>query len=96
MVRVIGEIDMANSSQLRSRLEAAAQGGGVVEVDLRETTFFDATGLTALVSGRRAAIEQGGSLVLTAVPPFLRRLLVITDLESTFDASPESRCEPAP
>ena len=96
VVRVIGEIDLANSAELRSALEAVSRDADVVEVDLGEVTFFDATGLTALVYGHRAAVEHGGSLVLTRVPPFLRRLLEITGLESMLAASPEQGCRPEP
>jgi anti-anti-sigma factor len=96
VVRVIGEIDLANSFELRSALEAASRDADVVEVDLGEATFFDATGLTALVYGRRAAVAQGGSLVLTRVPSFLRRMLDITGLESMLAASPEHLCRTEP
>ena len=82
VVRVAGDIDIANSVQLRSILEAAARDGVVVEVDMGEATFVDATGLTALLVGRRAAIGHGGSLVLTHVPPFFQRLLEIAALET--------------
>jgi anti-sigma B factor antagonist len=81
-VAVDGEVDLANSSELEMRLGAASRDGRLVVVDLAQVTFFDASGLTALLSGRRAAIEQGGSLILVNIPPFLRRMLTITSLDS--------------
>ena len=94
VVTVVGEIDLANSAELRSRLEAASRNGGVVEVDLHRSTFFDATGLSALVSGRQTARGRGGRLLLTGVPPYLRRLLVVAELESLLTDAPEPLCRP--
>lgn len=80
-VQVTGEIDIANSAELRSRLEVATQNASIIEVDVHAATFFDATGLAALVSGRQSASQQGGRLVLTRVPPYLRRLVIIAGLD---------------
>lgn len=94
MVHVVGEIDIANSSNLEERLEAAATHGRVVIVNLGLTTFFDASGLSALLSGRTAAISRGGSLLLADVPTFLQRLLTITSLDATLTSVPTSGRSP--
>jgi anti-sigma B factor antagonist len=90
VVDVDGEIDIANAAELEARLAAASRHGRVVVVDLGRVTFFDASGLSALLGGRRAAIERGGSLLLANVPPFIRRILVLTSLDSVLQAEPES------
>lgn len=88
VVPVAGEIDIANSAQLEARLLAAGAGGRRVVVDLGAVTFLDATGLTALLCGRRAAVEHGGSLVLADVPPSVSRILRITALDAVLPVAP--------
>ena len=82
MVPVSGEIDIANSGELGARLVAASGHGRLVAVDLRAVTFIDASGLTALLDGHRAAVERGGSLVLVNVPPAVSRVLRIAAVDS--------------
>ncbi len=93
MVHVTGEIDIANSAELRATLLAAVADGRVVVVDLRAVTFLDATGLTALLSGREAAVEQGGSLVLANVPPSVSRIIEITALDSVLSVGGSPECQ---
>jgi anti-sigma B factor antagonist len=94
LIHVTGEIDIANSAELQLRLETAVRSATKVAIDLREATFFDASGLSALLGGHRAAMGHGRSLVLVNVPEFLRRLLRITALDSVLPIATESDCRP--
>lgn len=87
MVRVAGDVDIANSAELDAQLLAASSNGGLVVVDLRAVTFMDASGLTVLLNGRRAAIGRGGSLVLENVPPSVSRILRITALDAVLSVA---------
>jgi anti-anti-sigma factor len=59
-VRPVGEVDLATIGSLREQMLAAMEAGaGLVILDLRETTFFDSTGLRLAVDvGRRAARDR--------------------------------------
>jgi anti-sigma B factor antagonist len=63
-VRVSGEVDSTTAPGLRScLLEVIARpGGAAVEVDLREVTFLDSAGLSALATAHRAAQAAGRAL----------------------------------
>ena len=53
-VRVTGEIDLANASELGQRLTfVVAAGTGDVDVDLSDVTFLDSSGLAALLTARQ-------------------------------------------
>lgn len=93
-VHVAGEIDIANSAEPQVRLETAISSARTVEVDLREVTFFDASGLSALLGVHRVAMGRGRSQGLVSVPQFLRRLLRITSLDSVVSMASESECRP--
>jgi anti-anti-sigma factor len=62
-IRLAGELDMSNESQLDDVLQAAVEQGGAILVDLSELTFMDSTGISAFL---RAAVSlQGrGCLIL--------------------------------
>lgn len=90
VVHVAGEIDISNAAELQEKLESVSTDRRMVIVELSQVTFFDASGLSALVRGRTAAVMRGGSLILVDVPPFLLRLLAITSLEHLLTVAPEA------
>lgn len=54
----------------------------LVVLDLLQLTFIDSSGLGAIHAARRAAIEDGGSLVLCRPTPMVYRVLEITGLDT--------------
>jgi anti-sigma B factor antagonist len=83
-----GELDMAASSAVRARVDAAAGRRGVV-IDLEGATFIDSSMLRELL---RAAAELGRyetRLVLAAVPPPVQRLLDLTRTTELFTVAPD-------
>jgi anti-anti-sigma factor len=79
VLRVSGEVDLATAGDLEGALAGA--GGSTVIADLSDVPFMDSTGLNALVNGRRAIVEAGGSLALVVVPQGpVARLLEITGM----------------
>lgn len=56
-IRLAGELDMSNESELDGVLQAAVEQGGAVLVDLSELTFMDSTGIGAFL---RAAVSLQG------------------------------------
>jgi anti-sigma B factor antagonist len=60
-VHVSGEVDSTTAPGLRTCLLEVLQrpGAGPLEVDLREVTFLDSAGLSALATAHRAAMAAG-------------------------------------
>jgi anti-sigma B factor antagonist len=86
VVRLAGEVDVAASGAVRSRVDAASDGGLVVE--LSDVTFVDSSGLRELLRAGMECERRGGRLVLAGVPPVLERLLGLTGTAAMFDTAP--------
>jgi anti-anti-sigma factor len=81
VVELRGELDIANSDDLRERLSAIRGSHGVLLVlDLSGLEFMDSHGLSVIVNCYKAAVEAGGDLVLAAPRPVVRRTLEVTGL----------------
>ncbi|WP_424952830.1 STAS domain-containing protein [Deinococcus sp.] len=88
-----GRLDLENTPQLRQLLLQARTGGArYFLMSLSDLEFMDSSGLSALVSGLKAARLAGGELVLIAPSVSVTKLLeltllnqvipVVSDLES--------------
>jgi anti-anti-sigma factor len=82
IVAVAGEVDLTTASQLRHLL--TEQRGRVV-VDLADVPYLDSSGLAALSDGYRALRRDGGTLVVRAPRPHVRRVLEVTGLAGWID-----------
>jgi anti-sigma B factor antagonist len=77
-----GEIDAANSGELRTELSEHLQAGRrVIRVDARGVLFMDSTAIGELITASERCRSEHGSLILTGVPPRLQRLLSIAGLD---------------
>lgn len=85
-VELEGEIDVQRSQEVRARLREAveAAAGGAVVADLGKVTFLDSSGLSALISAKRAADATRTSFTVRGVSPQLRRLFEVTGLLGHF------------
>ena len=81
-IRLAGELDMSNESQLDDVLQAAVEEGGAILVDLSELTFMDSTGISAFL---RAAVSlQGrGCLILHGEQDRVRRVMDIIRVDGS-------------
>lgn len=96
IVEVDGEIDMATSPRLRSRLIEVINGGcRDLVVDFSRVDFVDSTGLGVLVGARRRLRAVDGDLTLIVPPGPVRNLFATTELDTIFtiDESTASRAE---
>ncbi|UQU64381.1 STAS domain-containing protein [Couchioplanes caeruleus] len=75
-LRCVGEIDQATAPLFAAALAEAVPGRHRVEADLAEVSFMDSSGINALVQHR----VPGCDLVVTNVPPHIRRVFDITGL----------------
>lgn len=79
VVRMSGELDLTGADALLTRLEPAVElAGRALVVDLRELTFVDCAGLSALVDARNSIAGRGIELVLAAPSRPVGRLLSLT------------------
>jgi anti-sigma B factor antagonist len=85
VVKVVGEIDIHTSRELRTVLLALADEGHThIVADFSGVVFCDAAGLGALVAASNRVRERQGALRLTGVRPAQRRILRITRLDRLF------------
>lgn len=74
-VRAMGEIDLASSRDLASRLgEAAGAGGPSTVLDLSRVTFMDSVGLGVVLQAANRFRRQGKRLLIVVPPGPVRRL----------------------
>ena len=74
-----GEVDTANAADLETRLcQALDEGARDVVVNLRDVTFIDSAGLTALLRAAENARWRYGHLFLTRPTEQTRRILALT------------------
>ena len=65
IIRIEGEVDVSNASELRDALDTAlADGAKEVEVDFAEVAYIDSTGIGVLVGAAHRAQESGSVLVV--------------------------------
>jgi len=83
VVRLRGEIDLANSVDVRGCL--FAYSCEYVILDCSRLTFMDASGIGTIVAAQERARAGGGRLVLFGLPAPQLRLLEVTGLLHFFD-----------
>jgi anti-sigma B factor antagonist len=77
-----GELDVANAHDLRAELaEHLDAGRRVIRIDAAGVEFMDSTALGELVIASERCVAEHGSLILTNVPPRVRRLLDVSGLD---------------
>jgi anti-anti-sigma factor len=83
IVRAVGEVDMATVDLLDEPLtDLLANGFTQIEIDLREVTFMDSTGLRLLVIWRRRAQTDGFDLRIVVDPDgAVARVVELTGLQ---------------
>ena len=91
VVRVAGELDLSTHDRLGDELTAIAAGGGAIVVDLSACDFIDSSGIRALLIGRQAAEDNGGTVVLAAPKPQVVRILDVTGVASVLPIHASAR-----
>jgi anti-sigma B factor antagonist len=80
VVRLAGELDIAEADGVRRLLVAHVRPATVVAVDLADLSFIDLQGVRALHDAQRAAAECGSPLLLVSPPRCLMDLVCLMDL----------------
>lgn len=81
-----GRLDMVTAPVLREQLHTQVQRGNLdVVVDLSGVDLIDSSGLSALISGLKAARQAGGSLRIARPSKQARSILKLTNLHRVFE-----------
>jgi anti-anti-sigma factor len=80
VVKPAGRLDALSMPELKETLKHLARARHAIVVDLSEITSVDATGVTALVAGKKHARENGVGFCLAAVPWRCSRALAAAGL----------------
>ena len=81
-VHVAGEMDLANTPELRRALRDAQLYARVVVLDLREVAFIESSGVHVILDAA-ANVEPGnGRLILVRGPAQVDRVLALTGVSS--------------
>ncbi len=81
VMRVDGELDLANASELEQTLSRANLGERLV-IDLSLCTFLDSSALRILIATIKDAGEHGGTVSLVAPEPGIARVLEIASVDT--------------
>jgi anti-sigma B factor antagonist len=83
-LRLKGEIDMSNVTELSAQLEQAQSAAKRIVIDLSLLDFIDSSGLRALIDATENARLNGHALSFRrGGRPEVRRILEITGLDQT-------------
>ena len=80
--RIIGDIDHHSAKEMRETIDDAVLKGQVreLEIDFRDVTFMDSSGI-GLVMGRYKLMQElGGTLHLVNVASHLKKVMVLAGL----------------
>ena len=79
-----GEFDIADRARLLGAF-GQATNWPVIIVDFERVRYVDSTVLECLVALERAASKRTSTLILVGLPPEIRRIFEICDLQRHFD-----------
>jgi stage II sporulation protein AA (anti-sigma F factor antagonist) len=80
---------MVTAPEFQRVLENAIRGSWRIELDLRETTFMDSTGLAVLVAAHQQLGQAREAILLREPPPMIRTLLDVSGVAELVDIRPD-------
>jgi len=87
-----GRINAVTAPDLKAKLKNLVKDGYVkLIVDLTAVSFIDSSGLAALVSGFKAAKENGGTIILSGLSDQTRMVFKLTKLDTVFEIYSDSK-----
>lgn len=82
IIRIEGEVDVSNASELRDALDTAlADGAKEVEADFAEVAYIDSTGIGVLVGAAHRAQESGSVLVVASPQKNVERVFSLLGVD---------------
>ncbi|AXG78905.1 STAS domain-containing protein [Streptomyces paludis] len=90
VLEITGNLDYATAPELRKIVNGLTVAAGqLLVLDLAGLDFCDSSGISALLSARSLAIEQGAGTALAAVPANTARILRTVGLDRVFTIHPD-------
>ena len=79
-------LDAHNSGELKERISKLFEEGsrGII-VDLHEVEFIDSSGLGALLSGHKNAVQRSTGFALAGLQPRVKSMFELTRLQRVFE-----------
>lgn len=82
VIRLVGEMDLANVDEVRQALTAAIEGEDpAVIVDMSELEFIDSTGISMLLEAQAASRRDSDRLAFRGVQAEVARTLKLTGVD---------------
>jgi len=86
VVQPTGILDGIRGNQLRRDVnDIVAEGAKTVLIDLKDVTFMDSSGLSALVSALKTVRTSGGKLYLCSINDQVRMVFDLTRMDRVFE-----------
>jgi anti-sigma B factor antagonist len=83
-------IDAHSAPDLKVAIAGLVAARRNVLIDLSRVEFMDSSGLSALISGLKAANALGGSVKLSGLRPHVKSMFELTRLHRVFEIFPEA------
>lgn len=88
IVRVTGEVDVSNASQVRDALDVVlASDAPAIEIDLGDVPYIDSTGIGVLVGAAHRAADAGKALAVTHPQRNVARVLTMLGVDGELGVS---------
>jgi anti-sigma B factor antagonist len=82
-IELRGELDLVRAAELRSELQRHLDAGRrIIRIDTARLTFIDSTIINELLTASARCQREHGALILTHVPPRIRRIITLTGLDN--------------
>lgn len=88
IIKITGEIDIVNASELRSEIEEAESAHNVC-VDCSKLDYIDSTGIGVMISVLKQVPQNGGVVKLCALKPHIKKIFTLTNLGRLFELCDE-------
>ena len=81
-----GELDCSTERELECRISRLAELADVVQIDARQVSFIDASGVRALLLAKRDLVKNGATMtVRISRPGPVQRIFQLAGLTDCFD-----------
>jgi anti-sigma B factor antagonist len=82
------KLDLAIAPDLKAHLvNISTEGVKNIIIDLSDARYCDSSGLSAILVGNRLCKNAGGKLVITGIKDPIKKLLVISQLDSILNSA---------
>ncbi len=86
VVQPTGILDGIKANKLRRDIsDIVASGANIVLIDLKDVTFMDSSGLSALVSALKTVRTAGGKLYLSSINEQVKMVFELTRMDRVFE-----------